>query len=325
MFDNILLGIKVVLQPMNFLICFLGCLMGTLIGVLPGLGPVGALSILLPTTFHMTPVQAIIIMAGIYYGAQYGGSTTSILLNIPGEASSVVTCIDGYQMARKGRAGPALGMSAFGSFIGGTVGVFMLMVLATPLIKIALKFGPPEYFCLMLVGIVLLTFLSNKPTIKSLAMGAFGIFLGVIGADPMSGVPRFTFGMQTLMDGVGLAPVAMGLFGISEILTNIEGKLSQDVVRTKIKNLFPTVRDWADSAWPIVRGTFIGFFLGILPGGGAILASFTSYAVEKRLSRHPEEFGKGAIEGVAGPETANNQALREISCPYSFLVCPAMW
>ncbi len=306
MFDHILLGAQVVLQPENVFICFLGVLIGTLIGVLPGLGPVGALSILLPTTFHMSPLQAVILMAGIYYGAQYGGSTTSILLRIPGEASAVVTCIDGYEMARKGRAGPALGMAAFGSFIGGTVGIGLLMLLANPLVRIALKFGPPEYFCLMLVGIVLLTFLSSKPTAKSLAMGAFGIFLGVIGSDPMTGVPRYTFNMQILMDGLGLAPVAMGLFGISEILINIEGGLKQDIVRTKIGNILPSLQDWIDSKWAIIRGSFIGFFLGVLPGGGAILASFTSYAIEKRVSRHPEDFGKGAIAGVAGPETANN-------------------
>lgn len=308
MFDHLLMGLQVVLQPMNILFCFLGAVLGTLIGVLPGLGPVGAISILLPSTFYMTPLQAIIMVSGIYYGAQYGGSITSILLNIPGEASSIVTCLDGYQMARKGRAGPALGISAFGSFIGGTIGILLLTVLAIPLVKMGLAFGPPEYFSLMVVGIVLLTFLSSKSTIKSLGMGALGIFLSTIGIDPMSGIPRFTFKTYTLMDGIGLVPVAMGLFGIAEILVNIESELKQDVYGTKglIKTIFPTIRDWMDSTWAIIRGTFIGFFLGVLPGGGAILASFASYAVEKRFSKRPEMFGQGAIEGVAGPETANN-------------------
>jgi len=308
MFDHILFGIQVVFQPANILFCFLGSVLGTLVGVLPGLGPVGAISIFLPATLHMNPLQALIMVAGIYYGAQYGGSTTSILLNIPGEPSSVVTVIDGYQMARRGRAGPALGMSAFGSFIGGTAGVLLLMIFALPLVKIALKFGPPEYFSLVVVGIVLLTFLSNLPTIKSLVAGGFGIFLATIGTDLMSGTPRFTFQMYTLMDGVGIVPVAMGLFGIAEILTNLESRLKQDVYETRglIKTIFPTLQDWIDSKWAIIRGTFIGFFLGILPGGGVILASFVSYAIEKRFSKHPEMFGKGAIEGVAGPETANN-------------------
>jgi putative tricarboxylic transport membrane protein len=308
MFDNILLGVGVVLQPTNFIFCFFGVLIGTLVGVLPGLGPVGALSILLPTAVHMSPVQAIVTMSGVYYGCMYGGSTTSILLNIPGEAPSIVTCLDGYQMARKGRAGPALGISAFGSFIGGTVGIILLMLLAVPLIKIALKFGPPEYFSLMLVGIVILTFLSSKSTVKSLAMGAFGIFLGTIGMDPVTGAARFSFKINVLMDGIGLAPVAMGLFGISEVLINIDEGLKQKTFDTRIKGLLPTLRDWKDSAWPIVRGTFIGFALGVLPGGGALLASFTSYAIEKKFSKHAELFGKGAIEGVAGPETANNAA-----------------
>ena len=308
MVDNILLGLQVVLQPSNILSCFLGGLLGTLIGVLPGLGPVGAIAILLPTTFHLTPVQAIIMVSGIYYGAQDGGSITSILLNIPGEASSIVTCKDGYQMARRGRAGPALGISAFGSFIGGTVGIIFLMVLAFPLVKLGLTFGPPEYFSLMIVGIVLLTSLSSKSVIKSLVVGAFGIFLSTIGIDPMSGNPRFTFKIYTLMDGIGIVPVAMGLFGIAEILTNIETGIKQEIYEPRGlgASIYPTLRDWIDSKWAIVRGTFIGFFLGVLPGGGAILASFASYVVEKKFSRRPEMFGKGAIEGVAGPETANN-------------------
>ena len=308
MLDQILLGVQVVLQPSNLVFCFIGAALGTFVGVLPGLGPVGALSILIPATFHMTPIQAIITLSGIYYGAMYGGSTTSILMNIPGEAASVITCVDGYQMARKGRAGPALGMCAFGSFIGGTIGICLLIVFAVPIIKIALKFGPPEYFSLMVVAIALLTFLSSQSTIKSLAMGAFGIFLSTVGLDLFVGVSRFTFGTYVLMDGLGVAPVAMGVFGVSEILINIERGLDVDVYKAKIKGLFPTLQDWIDSKWAIIRGSFVGFFLGVLPGGGAILASFTSYAIEKRFSKHPELFGKGAIEGVAGPETANNAA-----------------
>lgn len=306
MFDQILLGIQTILQPMNILFCFIGALLGTLIGVLPGIGPVGAMSILLPTTLHMTPLQAIITYSGIYYGAMYGGSTTSILLNIPGEVTSVVTCIDGYQMARKGRAGPALGISAFGSFIGGTIAIILLMFLAIPMINLALKFGPPEYFSLIVIGIVLLTSMSAKSTIKSLAMGAFGILLGTIGPDEFTGHQRFSFNIYTLMDGLGLVPVVMGLFGIAEVLTNIETGVKTEIFETKIKGLLPTLQDWMDSKWAIIRGTFIGFFLGVLPGGGAILPTFTSYAVEKKFSKHPERFGKGAIEGVAGPETANN-------------------
>lgn len=306
MFDHVLLGIQVVLQPSNLLFCFIGSVVGTLVGVLPGIGPLGALAILLPATFHMTPIQAIITLSSIYYGAMYGGSTTSILMNIPGETGSIVTCIDGYQMARRGRAGPALGISAFGSFIGGTISIFLLMLLAVPIIKVALKFGPPEYFSLMFVGIITLTFLSSKSMIKSLAMGTFGMFLGTIGTDLITGVPRFTFSTNILMDGIGLVPVAMGLFGISEVLKNIESGAKVEIYETKIKGLLPNLQDWIDSKWAIIRGTFIGFFLGILPGGGAILASFASYAVEKKFSKHPEMFGKGAIEGVAGPETANN-------------------
>ena len=291
---------------MNLLYCFIGVLIGTLVGVLPGIGPVGSLSILLSATVHMTPLQGIVMLSGIYYGAMYGGSTTSILVNIPGEAASIMTCVDGYQMARKGRAGPALGMSAFGSFIGGTISIFLLIFLAIPIIKIALKFGPPEYFSLMIIGISLLTFLSSKSKIKSLAMAAFGIFLGIIGTDLPTGILRFTFNLSVLSDGIGLVPVAVGLFGLSEVLKNVEKSVTMELYETKVERILPTLQDWIDCKWPIIRGTFIGFFLGILPGGGAILASFTSYAVEKRFSKHPEMFGKGAIEGVAGPETANN-------------------
>jgi putative tricarboxylic transport membrane protein len=286
--------------------CFIGVLLGTLVGVLPGLGPVAAMSLLLPITYSVNPVGAVIMLAGIYYGAMYGGSTTSILLNIPGEAASVVTCLDGYQMARQGRAGPALGISAMGSFIGGTISVVGLMLVAPPLAEVALQFGPPEYFSLMLMGVIMLTFLAGDSMPKALCMAALGIFLGNIGMDILSGMERFTFDIPILIDGVGLVPVAMGLFGISEVLLNLETTLKRDIFKTSLKGLLPNLEDWRQSLWPIIRGSILGFFLGILPGGGGVIASFTSYAVEKRFSRHPERFGHGAIEGVAGPETANN-------------------
>lgn len=292
---NVLFGFQVALQPINLIYCFFGVLIGTLVGVLPGLGPPAAIALLLPSTFHTNPVSAIIMLAGIYYGAMYGGSTTSILVNIPGEAASVVTCLDGYQMARKGRAGPALGISAFGSFIAGTFAVISLTFLAPLLANLALKFGPPEYFSLMIVGITVLTFLSSGSMIKSLMMAAVGLILGGVGMDAISGKYRFTYGVQVLADGVGLVPAVMGLFGISEVLLNLETVIEREIFATRIKNLFPTLKDWADSIWSIIRGTILGFFLGIIPGGGAIVASFASYAIEKKASKHPEEFGKGAI------------------------------
>jgi len=299
-------GFSVALQPNSLLMCFIGVLLGTLVGVLPGLGPVAAMSLLLPTTYSVSPVSAVIMLAGIYYGAMYGGSTTSILLNIPGEAASVVTCLDGYQMARHGRAGPALGISAMGSFIGGTISVAGLMLVAPPLAEVALQFGPPEYFSLMIMGVIMLTFLAGDSMPKALCMAALGIFWGSIGMDILSGMERFTFDIPILIDGVGLVPVAMGLFGISEVLLNLETTLKRDIFQTSLKGLLPNREDWRQSLGPIIRGSVLGFFLGILPGGGGVIASFTSYAVEKRFSRHPERFGQGAIEGVAGPETANN-------------------
>ena len=304
--NDILYGISVALTFQNLIYCFLGVLMGTLVGVLPGLGPVAAMSLLFTSTLHLPPVSGMIMLAGIYYGAQYGGSTTSILLNIPGEASSVITCLDGYQMARQGRAGPALGISAFGSFIGGTLSVVGLMLMAPPLANLALEFGFPENFSLMCLGLVVVSFLARGSMLKAMAMVAFGLFLGTIGIDILVGKPRFTLRIKSLMDGVGLIPVVMGLFGISEVLLNVEEGLSRDVFKAKISHLLPSLKDWKDSIKPILRGTVLGFFLGILPGGGAIVSSFTSYAVEKRFSKYPEKFGTGVIEGVAGPETANN-------------------
>ena len=322
-FANFITGFSVALQPINLMFCFLGVFIGTLIGVLPGIGPVGTMAILLPVTYGIPPTTAIIMLAGIYYGAQYGGSTTSILVNIPGEAASVVTTLDGYQMALKGRAGPALGIAAFGSFIAGTIGVIGLQLLAPPLVAVALRFGPPEYFSLMILGFVVLTYLAQKSMAKALMMAGVGIILGTIGLDTMTGMPRFTFRIPELLDGVGLAPLAMGLFGISEILLNVEKKIKQELLTTKVKGLFPTREDWRRSIGAIFRGSVSGFFLGILPGGGAVLGSFVSYALEKRISKHPEEFGKGAIEGVAAPESANNSAAQGAFIPLLTLGIPS--
>ena len=294
------------LQPFNLLLCFVGVLVGTLVGVLPGLGPTAAISILLPITFSFTPVQAIILLAGIYYGAQYGGSTTSILVNIPGEASSVMTCLDGYQMARHGRAGPALGIAAFGSFIGGTFAVVMLMLLAPPLAGVALKFGPPEKAAIMFLGLTMITYLSSGSTLRALMMGAVGLLLGSIGTDALTGDLRFTLGIMDLEDGVGMVPVFMGLFGISEVLLNLEDSQKRDVFTSSVKGLLPTKQDWRDSAGPIARGSAVGFALGLIPGMGAAISSIISYTMEKKISGDPRKFGTGAIEGVAGPETANN-------------------
>mgnify|MGYP001396163638 FL=1 len=322
--NHILFGFGVALQPVNLLFCFIGVLIGTLVGVLPGLGPVAAISLLLPATFHAPPVASIIMLSGIYYGAMYGGSTTSILVNIPGEAASVVTCLDGYQMARRGRAGAALGISAFGSFIAGTLGVIGLAFMAPPLAAMALKFGPPEYFSLMVLGLTVLTFLAGGSMLKSLMMACFGVVVGNVGLDLITAQPRFTFGLDVLLDGVGLVPVVMGLFGISEVLLNVEEKLSErEIFKTEFKGLLPTLQDWKDSIWPILRGSGLGFFLGILPGGGAVISSFVSYGVEKKVSKHPEEFGKGAIAGVAGPESANNSATAGAFIPLLTLGLPS--
>jgi putative tricarboxylic transport membrane protein len=307
-FSGLLSGFQIVFQPVNFLYCFVGVFIGTLIGVLPGIGPTGAMAMLLPTTFGLSPVSSLIMLAGIFYGAQYGGSTTSILVNIPGEASSIVTTLDGYQMARQGRAGPALGIAAFGSLIGGTFSVIGLMFLALPLAEIAIAFGPPEYFSLICLTMILSVYLSRGSLFKSFIMIITGLILSTVGMDPISGKTRFTFGCGTLIDGIGLVPVAMGLFGVSEVLMNLEESLERVIFKAKIKNLLPDLEDWKKSIGPISRGTLLGFPLGILPGGGAIIASFVSYSLEKRVSKHPERFGHGAIEGVAGPETANNAA-----------------
>ena len=322
-FQGLLYGFGIALKPLNLFYCFVGVTVGTLVGVLPGIGPSAAISLLLPATFHTNPEPAFIMLAGIYYGAMYGGSTTSILVNIPGEAASVVTCLDGYQMARQGRAGPALGIAAVGSFIGGTVSVIGLMLAAPPLAAFALRFGPPEYFALMVLGLTILAYLSGGSMAKAIMMAAFGVLLGSAGVDPISGRNRFTYGVPELIDGVGLVPVVMGLFGITEVLLNLEQTIRREVFVQRVRNLLPNREDWRAALGAILRGTGIGFFLGLLPGGGTIVASFASYAVERRVSRHPERFGHGAIEGVAGPETANNAATGAAFIPMLTLGIPA--
>jgi putative tricarboxylic transport membrane protein len=304
-------GFTVALRPENVFFAFAGCVIGTLVGVLPGIGTTAAISLLLPATFKGDVVSSVILLSGIFYGTQYGGSTTSILVNIPGEAASVVTCLDGYQMAQKGRAGPALGMAAFASFIAGTFSVMMLTFLAPTLAKLGFHFGSPEFAAMALLGLSLLISLSSGSLVKALMMAAVGLFLGMVGVDPTIGSRRFTFGIYELEDGIGLAPVAMGIFGIGEVLTNIEdlfGERRQILVR-KVKGLLPNLHDWKESGLAITQGSIIGFLIGLIPGGNNIIASISCYALQKRISRHPERFGTGAIEGVAAPEAANNSAI----------------
>ena len=316
-------GFQIAFSPVNLLWCFIGSVLGTAVGVLPGLGPAATIALLLPISMKMgSPVTAIILMSGIFYGAMYGGSTTSILLNIPGEAASVVTCIDGYQMAKKGRAGPALGVAAIGSFVAGTVGVIGLTAMAPPLAEAALKFGPPEYFSLTVLGLLLATYLAGESPLKGLIMAIFGLILGSVGLDPLSGAVRFAFGIPDLMSNIDFVTIAMGLFGVGEILISLESSEAASILTTKIKNVFPTMADLARSGWAMVRGSVIGFAVGILPGGGAVLSSLISYAVEKKVSKHPEEFGHGAIEGVAGPEAANNSAASSSFIPLLTLGIP---
>jgi putative tricarboxylic transport membrane protein len=319
---NLSQGFSVALSPWNLVFAGLGAIIGTAIGVLPGLGPPATVALLLPVTYKMEPAAAIIMLAGIYYGAMYGGSTTSILLNIPGEAASVVTCLDGYKMARQGRAGAALGISAMGSFIAGTVAIFGMSLVAPSLASFALKFGPPEYFSLVLLGLMMAVYLSEESIVKGLAMGGLGLLIGTVGIDPVLGATRFTFGISRLLDGFDFVVVAMGLFGISEVLVNLEAPEIRDVFKTSLKGLLPTRQDWRRCWASVARGSLLGFFIGVLPGGGAIISSFVSYAVEKRVSRHPERFGKGAIEGVAGPEAANNAASTSSFIPLLTLGIP---
>ncbi|HEY0570248.1 MAG TPA: tripartite tricarboxylate transporter permease [Enterovirga sp.] len=319
---NVAQGFGVALLPVNLLYCFIGVFIGTLVGVLPGIGPVSAMSLLLPITLAGTPESGIIMMAGIYYGSMYGGSTTSILVNIPGEAASVVTCLDGHEMALQGRAGPALGIAALGSFFAGTFAIVALMLVAPTLAIWAVAFGPAEYFSLMVLGLVVLTFLTQGSMAKALLMACVGAVLGLIGLDSITAQPRLTFDRLELYDGIGLVPVVMGLFGIAEVLANLERPIARKIIKTKLSQLWPNREDWKASAGPMARGTVLGFFLGILPGGGAVISSFASYALEKRLSKTPERFGRGAIEGVAGPEAANNAAAGGAFIPLMTLGIP---
>ncbi len=321
-FQNLALGFTVALAPVNLLYCFLGVLVGTLIGVLPGIGPVTTVAILVPLTFGMNPTSALIMLAGIYYGSQYGGSTTAILINTPGESASIMTCLDGYQMARQGRAGPALGMAALGSFIAGTAGVVLLMFLARPLVRLALGFGPPEYFALMLLALCTLGGLVGESVLKGLLMAAVGLFLGTIGSDPMTGAPRFTYGVPSLLDGLDFLPVTIGLFAVAEVLSAAERAAPQTVPDARIVGLLPTRADWRACRFTLPRATLIGFVVGVLPGAGSTLASILAYAAEKRASRYPERFGTGVIEGVAAPETANNAASAGAMVPLLTLGVP---
>ncbi len=325
MFDvaGLWLGFQIAFSPVNLLWGLIGCVLGTAVGVLPGLGPAATIALLLPISMKMgSPVTAIILMSGIFYGAMYGGSTTSILLKIPGEAASVVTCIDGYEMAKQGRAGPALGIAAIGSFIAGTIGLIGLTAMAPPLAEAALKFGPAEYFSLTVLGLLLATYLTGDSPLKGLTMAILGLMLGCIGLDPLSGAVRFDFGVADLQSNIDFVTLAMGLFGVGEILFSLEKSETASILTTKIKNVFPTLADLARSGWAMVRGSVIGFLVGILPGGGAVLSSLISYAVEKKVSKHPEEFGHGAIEGVAGPESANNAAASSSFIPLLTLGIP---
>ncbi|MGH8518202.1 MAG: tripartite tricarboxylate transporter permease [Panacagrimonas sp.] len=320
--NNLILGFGVAITPIHLLYALIGVMLGTLIGVLPGIGPVATIAMLLPITFNLSPVAALIMLAGIYYGAQYGGSTTAILVNLPGESASVVTCIDGYQMARQGRAGPALATSAIGSFFAGCVATLIIAVAAPPLAEVALKFGPAEYFSLMVLGLVAATVLAHGSLTKAIAMVVFGLLLGLIGTDVNSGVLRFTFDVPELSDGIGFVVVAMGMFGTAEIIANLEQGEKREVFTAKVGRLMPTKEDFK-RAWPaVLRGTALGSFLGILPGGGALLASFGAYTLEKKVSRNPEKFGKGAIEGVAGPEAANNAGAQTSFIPLLTLGIP---
>jgi putative tricarboxylic transport membrane protein len=306
LFNNLIFGFGVAFSLQNLLYCLIGVTVGTLIGVLPGIGPLGTIAILLPITYNVSPVGALIMLAGIYYGAQYGGSTTAILVNLPGETSAVVTCIDGYQMARQGRAGPALAIAAIGSFIAGTFGTLLIAVAGPPLADVALKFGSPEYFSLMLMGLVAAAVLAQGDMVKSLAMVAFGLLLGIVGTDVNTGTQRYSFGVPELTDGIGFIVVAVGVFAIGEIVSNLGESEERRVFTSKVGNLMPSLDDFKRSIGPILRGTGLGCFFGVLPGTGPAIASFSSYMVEKKVAADPSRFGKGAIEGVAGPESANN-------------------
>ncbi|MGE8941800.1 tripartite tricarboxylate transporter permease [Leptospira interrogans] len=321
-FSGLATGFGVILTPSNLLLCLLGSFVGTMIGVLPGIGPLAALALLLPVTFSLPPVAGVVMLAAIFYGAMYGGSTTSILLNIPGEAASVVTCRDGYQMARQGRAGAALGVAAFGSFVAGTLSVVALTFFAPLLGTLAIRFGPPENVALMVLGLVCTLYMISGSALKGLIMIALGVLLAMIGVDIVSGNERFTFGSINLTGGLDLLAIVIGLFGVSEILFNVETITKNTLLAEKIRGLFPSRADWKASFAPMLRGSGLGFLLGLVPGGGPITASFISYAVEQRVAKDPSRFGKGAIEGVAGPEAANNAAVGGSMIPVLSLGIP---
>ncbi|MEI9475557.1 MAG: tripartite tricarboxylate transporter permease [Deltaproteobacteria bacterium] len=323
--QHLINGFAIATTVPNLLYCLIGAIVGTLIGVLPGLGPIAGIALLIPATFGLNPTSAIIMLAGIYYGAMYGGSTTSILLNVPGETASVITCIDGYQMAQKGRAGPALATCAIGSFIAGTIGIFGLVFLAPPLAEAALAFGPPEYFSLMVFGFIVLSNVTGGSLLKSLMMALVGLIIGTIGIDPVTGDARFTLGSVSLLSGIEFVAVAIGLFGIGEVLVNVEkplGLLEGSVLVPRFRELYPTLDDLKRSIGAILRGAGIGFGVGLVPGPAPVIATYASYMVERKISKHPEEFGQGAIEGVAGPESANNAACQAAFIPLFVLGIP---
>ena len=324
LFSNLALGFGVAFTPINLLLCLIGALVGTLVGVLPGIGTIATVAMLLPITFGLPPVGALIMLAGIYYGAQYGGSTTSILVNIPGEATSVVTTLDGFQMAKQGRAGPALAIAAIGSFFAGCVATVLIAVLGAPLTKLALAFGPAEYFSLMVLGLIFAVVLAKGSVLKAIAMIVFGLLLSMVGSDIETGASRMAFNIPELADGLGFATVAMGVFGFAEIIRNLDAgaEMDRDLVQQKITGLMPTRKDLIDSAPAILRGTVLGSILGILPGGGAVIASFAAYTFEKKIAKDPSRFGRGAIEGVAAPESANNAAAQTSFIPLLTLGIP---
>ena len=321
--SNLQLGFETALTPTNLLFAFIGVALGTAVGVLPGIGPTATMALLLPITFGFEPVTSLIMLAGIFYGAQYGGSTTAILLNLPGESSAAVTAIDGHQMAKQGRAGPALATAALGSFFAGTVGTLVLALFAVPISRAALEFGAAEYASLVVLGLIASITLASGSTLKALAMIVLGLLLGTVGQDLGTGTPRFTFGQRELYDGLNFVSLAVGLFGVAEILRNLEGDITRSVMVKKVANLWLTKADARRITGPVLRGTGLGAALGVLPGAGHVLASFVSYSVEKRVSKHPEEFGRGAIEGVAGPEAANNAAAQTSFIPLLTLGLPA--
>ena len=321
-FHNLMLGFSVALTPSILMYAFIGCIIGTLVGMMPGLGPLAGISLLLPATFGLNPIIAIVLLSGVYYGAMYGGSTTSILMRIPGEAASVMTCVDGYAMTQNGRAGPALAIAAIGSFVAGTAGVIGLMLLAPTLADFALRFGPPEYTALLMMGLFILAYMSGGSMSKTLAMAGLGLMIGMIGIDAMTGYTRFSFDVVELGDGVGIVPVAVGLFGISEILLTAGQTEMPKVQQPKLRDLIPSREEFRQSVGPIARGSLLGFLIGIIPGSAHIISSFVSYGIERRISKTPERFGKGAIEGVAGPESANNAAATGAFVPMLALGIP---